>query len=220
MKIGGLLKFTLIDYPGKRAAVIFTQGCNFRCPYCHNPELVRPELFRAPLPEEEVFDFLGRRRGVLEGVVVSGGEPTVHGDLVPFIEKVKGLGFLVKLDTNGTRPDVLRDLLDRNLIDYVAMDLKTSPGRYDEAAGVKVKIGDIRRSIAILKEGLARYEFRTTACRPVCDADDIKEIQRIAGGVDRCRLQPFVPGDHLLDPAICAFPRYSPAELATLQSGQ
>jgi pyruvate formate lyase activating enzyme len=220
MKIGGLLKFSLIDYPGKRAAVVFTQGCNFRCPYCHNPELVRPELFRVPLPEEELFGFLDRRRGALEGVVITGGEPTLQLDLAFFIERIKGLGFLVKLDTNGTRPDVLRDLLDRDLVDYVAMDLKTSPGRYDEAAGVKVRIDDIRRSIALLKEGRTRYEFRATACRPVCGADDIKEIQRLAGGASRCRLQPFVPGDHLLDPAICAFPQYSPTELAALRAGQ
>ena len=130
MKIGGLLKFTLIDFPGRPAAVVFTQGCNFRCRYCHNPELVYPHMFAEPVAEEEIDAFLKRRQGTLEGIVVSGGEPTLHEDLPQFLAKLKGMGYATKLDTNGTRPEVLKQLIQGKLLDFIAMDLKAPLEKY------------------------------------------------------------------------------------------
>jgi len=161
MNIGGLVKFSLIDYPGKTAAVIFTQGCNFRCPYCHNPQLVYPELFTEPLAFEEVFSFLKERRGTLEGVVLCGGEPTIQSGLVEAIRRIRSLGYLVKLDTNGSNPDVLTEALP--LIDYVAMDIKALPGdAYNRACGVVADGYDIRRSMLLIRASGVPYEFRTT----------------------------------------------------------
>lgn len=216
MKIGGLLKFSLIDYPGKRSAVIFTQGCNLRCPYCHNPELVLPDLFRPSLPQEEVLSFLAGRRGALEGVVITGGEPTLHHDLLDFLRDIRALGFLIKLDSNGTRPQVLRDVIDRELVDYLAMDVKSSLARYRDAVGVDVDLEAIRQSIAILKEGKVAYEFRTTACRPVCQLEDLRAIRLLTDGAPCYRLQKFVPGPGVLDPSICQFPQYTSEEFNRL----
>lgn len=137
MQIGGLQKFSLLDYPGKISAVVFTQGCNFRCPYCHNPELVDPARYQECLPEEEIFSFLETRRGKLEAVTVTGGEPTLQKSLAPFLRRIKDMGFLVKLDTNGSRPDVLEELLRQKLIDYIAMDIKAPLEKYEAVTGWK-----------------------------------------------------------------------------------
>ncbi|NTV30176.1 MAG: anaerobic ribonucleoside-triphosphate reductase activating protein, partial [Candidatus Omnitrophica bacterium] len=181
MLIGGLLKFSLIDYPGKVAAVVFTQGCNYRCPFCHNPELVLPELFREPLLVADVLEFLAKRQGQLQGVVVTGGEPTIHNDLPDFLQKIRDLGFLVKLDTNGSRPEMLREVLERRLVDYIAMDIKSSPEGYCKAIGVQPDIHSIRNTIQLIKESGVEHEFRTTALKAYLSEADMASIVQMIG---------------------------------------
>ena len=176
MKIGGLLKFTLIDFPGRPAAVVFTQGCNFRCRYCHNPELVYPHMFAEPVAEEEIDAFLKRRQGTLEGIVVSGGEPTLHEDLPAFMADLKAMGYATKLDTNGTRPDMLRELLDKKLLDYIAMDIKAPLEKYSLITGV------LKQSMDLIRQSGLEYEFRTTYDKEVLTDADISTItQRLNG---------------------------------------
>lgn len=182
MKIGGLIKFTLIDFPGRPAAVIFTQGCNFRCRYCHNPELVYPQLFQPTMPADEIMAFLRRRKGTLEGVVVTGGEPTLHEGLLDFLAQIKALGYAVKLDTNGSRPDVLREALERRLVDYVAMDLKAPLEKYSAITGIGVNPAVLRQSIDLLRASNVEYEFRTTYDKEVLTDEDIQAIKDTVPG--------------------------------------
>lgn len=194
MKLGGLQKFTLIDYPGKIACIVFSMGCNFRCPFCHNRELV---LETAPeMPEREVFNFLEERQEKLGGVEVTGGEPTIHKDLPNFLERIKNLGFDVKLDSNGTNPEMLGDLIERDLVDYIAMDFKAPPSSYDKAAGVKVDLEKIRRSVELIKE-LKRYEFRTTAVPNIVDEEGIRKIAKTLKDANKICLQQFRPENTL-----------------------
>ncbi len=178
MFFGGLQRTTLVDYPGKVAATVFTFGCNFRCPNCHNPELVLPELIEKQprITEKEVLDFLKSRQGLIEGLCITGGEPTMHSDLGDFIKKVKKLRVQVKLDTNGSFPVILKKLINQYLIDYVAMDVKAPPEKYDIATGVKVSLEDIKKSINLLKEGKVNFEFRTTLVPNILTEDDILKI--------------------------------------------
>jgi len=178
MLFGGLQKTTLVDYSGKVAATIFTAGCNFRCPYCHNPELVLPELIKEQpkITEKEILNFLKEHQKLLEGVCITGGEPTIQPDLINFIKKVKDLGFLVKLDTNGSRPGVLNSLIEGNLIDYVAMDIKAPKQKYELFVEDK-KIGEnIDKSIELLKQDKVDYEFRTTLAPDILEEQDILAI--------------------------------------------
>ena len=161
MRIGGIQKISLIDFPGKVSTVIFTQGCNFRCEFCHNPSLVLPEMFNHVIDDGEVLSFLESRKGLIDGVVLSGGEPTIQADLCQFIEKTKKMGFLIKLDTNGTNPDVLSDLYSKNLLDYVAMDIKHTLGKYSTIVGKNTDIQKIQQSISIIMNSGVDYEFRT-----------------------------------------------------------
>ena len=179
MKLGGLIKFTLIDFPGRPAAVVFTQGCNFRCRYCHNPELVYPHMFSAPMPEEELFSFLKRRHGTLEGVVITGGEPTLHEDILDFTAKIKNMGFAVKWDTNGTRPDVLREAYARKLLDYVAMDLKAPLEKYAVITGVDFNPAILKESMKLITQSGIPYQFRTTYDKEVLTDDDIAAIRAL-----------------------------------------
>ncbi len=205
MKIGGLQKFSLIDYPGKIAAIVFTQGCNFRCPYCYNPELVDPALFREPLDEGEIFSFLEARRGRLDGVVITGGEPTLQPDLMDFICRVRELGFSVKLDTNGSRPEILKTLIDRGVIDYVAMDIKAPltgrksdpENRYASVTRSSVDSEDIRRSIDLILSSGLDHEFRTTVATGCLERADYLSMARAIKGAKRYALQKFVPADVL-----------------------
>ena len=198
MKIGGFLKTSLIDYPGGMiSAVIFTQGCNFRCPFCHNPELVIPEKFGPLIPEEEIFEFLKGRRGQLQGVVITGGEPTIHSGLKSFIERVKALGFAVKLDTNGSNPEVLEELLP--LLDYISMDIKAPLEKYSHLAGVRVDILNVQRSIRLIRKSNIEYEFRTTFVKPLLDVGDFKGIGKLVAGAKRFALQKFVHSKHISD---------------------
>ena len=178
MLFGGLQKTTLVDYPGKVAATIFTAGCNFRCPYCHNPELVLPELIKKQpkIAEKEILDFLKERQKLLEGVCITGGEPTIQPDLIDFIKKVKDLGFLVKLDTNGSFPDVLNSLIEGKFIDYVAMDIKAPKQKYELFVKDENIVENIDKSIELLKQDKVDYEFRTTLAPNILEEQDILAI--------------------------------------------
>jgi len=193
MEIGGIQKNTLIDYPGKIACTIFTLGCNFRCQYCYSSELVLPEKIKNQprIKEADVFYFLKGKRGLLEGVVICGGEPTIHKDLPEFIKKIKDLGFLVKLDTNGSNSRVLKELIDEKLIDYVAMDIKAPKERYQEVAGRKINIENIEKSINILKNSEIDFEFRTTIVPSLLDRNDVVAIARWIGPGGKYYLQNF-----------------------------
>ncbi|MBF0483544.1 MAG: anaerobic ribonucleoside-triphosphate reductase activating protein [Candidatus Omnitrophica bacterium] len=200
MKIGGLIKFSLIDFPGKIAAVIFVQGCNFRCPYCHNPELVDPKSYSALIHEEEVLDFLNKRRGQLGGVVITGGEPTLQLDLLPFSLNVKNMGYALKLDTNGSRPEVIQALIDQNVLDYIAMDIKAPFVKYFDVAGVDNFADNVKQSIEIIKDSALDYEFRTTFIPGLMTENDIVEIAEMIKGAKRYKLQLFnVDKKNILD---------------------
>ena len=192
MIIAGLQKTTLIDYPGKIACVVFLAGCNFRCPWCYSAELVLPlKIVKQPrISEQEFFNFLNQRKGLLEGVVICGGEPTINKELPNFVEKIKALGFLVKLDTNGSNPKILKDLVDKKLLDYVAMDIKLNPKSktqnpkisYENIMEEGVKFSDIKESVDFLKAGNLDSEFRTTVVNTVHKKEDFLEIAKWIGG--------------------------------------
>lgn len=197
MQIRGWVRTSLIDYPGKIATVLFTGGCNFRCPYCQNSELV---LHPESLPEidpAEIFQLLTRRRGVIDGVVITGGEPTLQRDLGGFMWKLKELGLAIKLDTNGYRPQVLRELLERGLLDYVAMDIKTSLAKYHLAAGVPVDVGRIEESVSLILSLGVDHEFRTTVVPGIVAPEDVEEMARLISGAGRYILQQFRPQETL-----------------------
>ncbi|MBP7230476.1 MAG: anaerobic ribonucleoside-triphosphate reductase activating protein [Syntrophaceae bacterium] len=198
MKIGGFLPFSLIDYPGYISAVVFTQGCNFRCPYCHNPELVDPMRYGECIGEGVILSFLEKRRGRLDGVTITGGEPTVHGSLPALIRTIKEMGYAVKLDTNGTNPEMLQDLIAANLIDYIAMDVKGPLALYSRIAGVPVALNDIRRSISMIIRASCAHEFRTTVVPDLMDEEDIRQTATLVQGAHAYVLQPFQP-DKTLD---------------------
>jgi pyruvate formate lyase activating enzyme len=188
MILGGFQRNSLIDYPGKIASVVFTQGCNLKCFYCHNKSLWG-EKGENQIDVEEVFEHLEKRKGVLDGVVITGGEPTLQKDLVSFVKRIKDLGLLVKLDTNGTDPVKLKYLLDQKLVDYIAMDIKASSEKYDKISGVKVSLENIKKSIEIIKTSGVDYEFRTTFCTPELDDQDIDKISELIGECKRYVLQ-------------------------------
>lgn len=191
--IGGIQKFSTVDFPGFAVAAIFTIGCNMRCGYCHNPELVLPEQYVDTIPEQDILDFLATRIGKLDGVAISGGEPTMQEDLPNFIRKIKAMGFLVKLDSNGTNPDMLEALIDDGLIDFVAMDIKGSIERYSQIAARPVDTTAIQRSIDIIKTRIP-HEFRTTIVRTQLTPEDFEGIGKMVEGADRFALQYFQPG--------------------------
>lgn len=202
MKIGGLQKLSLIDFPDKVSSVIFTQGCNFRCPFCHNPELVLPEQFGPVLDEKEVFAFLEKRKGKIEGVVVTGGEPTIHTDILFFLMRLKDMGFAVKLDTNGSRPMVLEQVIRSKLVDFIAMDIKAPLERYHELAGVPVDGELISESIyRIISSGIA-HEFRTTVVPLFLTNEDIGLMADMTNGAQAYRLQDFINQGKLIDPSL------------------
>jgi pyruvate formate lyase activating enzyme len=185
MVIGGLQKFSLVDFPGRIAAIVFSRGCGFRCPYCHNPELVDPHRYAEVMPQRAVLDFLAARRGRLQGVVVTGGEPTLHEDLPEFLAAIRDLGFATKLDTNGSNPGMLSRILENGLVDYVAMDIKAPFASYGRVVAAAVRTQDIGRSISLIIEGRVEHEFRTTYLEPLLTVDDVREIALTIRG---CRL--------------------------------
>lgn len=217
MRLGGLQKLSLIDYPGKLAAVVFTQGCNFRCGYCHNPELVLPREYCPVVPEEEVMAFLRGRQEYLEGVVVTGGEPTVQEGLISFLDKLKRLGYLVKLDTNGSRPEVLKQLLSLRLVNYVAMDVKASLIRYDEVTNVPVSTEKIKESIRLIIESGIPHEFRTTVVKALHSSRDLLEILSLVRGSRQYNLQRSRIDGKILDKSLLAQEPYSDCEFNRLK---
>ncbi|MEI7512722.1 MAG: anaerobic ribonucleoside-triphosphate reductase activating protein [Candidatus Uhrbacteria bacterium] len=208
VRCSGVQPFTQIDFPGSIACIAFLPGCTFRCGYCHNPEFVLPERLKETeeswIDEDAFFAFLDRRRGLLDGVVISGGEPTVHAGLPDFIRKIRERGFRIKLDTNGSRPDVLRALFDERLLDYVAMDVKTSLERYQELVGPCVRPEAIRESIQMIMERSPEYEFRTTLVRELHGAQEIQGLLELVRGARRYALQAFRPAI-TLDPAFASY---------------
>lgn len=193
MIISGLQKTTLIDYPGKIAAIVFTRGCNFRCAYCHNPELVDAEKYYPEISEQEIMDFLDKRRGVLEGIVITGGEPLIHSDIKSFITKAKNLDYAVKLDTNGMNPELLQELIDEKLIDYIAMDIKHHLEKYSEVTPTDPNISKIQKSINIIMNSGLDYEFRTTVLPKLFNKQDFEEIGQLIKGAKIYYLQQFRP---------------------------
>lgn len=211
MKICGLQKTTLLDFPGHVAATIFLGGCNFRCPFCHNKDLLGSDA-EALFSQEELLSFLKKRASILEGVCITGGEPTLFPEeLESLIGEIRGYGYLVKLDTNGSRPDVLKHLCREKLLDYVAMDIKSSPAGYAKVAGVPdLNLVPIRESVDFLKEGHVPYEFRTTVVKELHSARDFLEIGAWLQGAPRYFLQNYVESDHVLQPG---FSSYRPEQL-------
>ena len=199
MVIHGIQKLTLVDYPGHPAAILFTGDCNFRCPFCQNASLVLSSSSEPLIADEEIFSFLTKRKGMLDGVVVTGGEPTLQKDLIPYLGRLKGLGYLVKLDTNGYRPDVLEKSMESGYVDYVAMDIKTSLDEYPVVAGIKnLDVSRIERSVELLKSGAVDYEFRTTVVEPLHHKENFEKIGELLKGCRRYYLQSFVDSGNII----------------------
>ena len=197
MKISGLQKLTLLDFPEKVACTVFTYGCNFRCPFCHNAGLVvgeQPEEVK----EDDFFAYLDKRKGVLDGVAITGGEPTLQKDLIPFIKRIKERGLAVKLDTNGARPEVVKEILDQGIVDYFAMDVKNGPQKYAATAGVDVDLNAIKESISLLITRAPDYEFRTTVVKGFHEKGDIEEIGKMIVGAKKYFLQKFTDSGAIL----------------------
>ena len=205
MEIQGLQKLTLLDWPGKVACTVFLGGCNFRCPFCHNGDLVAGTP-PAGMAEEELFCFLQKRQGLLDGVCVTGGEPLLRPDLGDLLRRIKSLGFPVKLDTNGSHPEALRRLWEDGLVDYVAMDIKNCPARYAETTGIPgLDLAPIRESVIWLLTGKVDYEFRTTVVRQLHSEEDLLAAARWIRGAQRYFLQSFVNRDTVLLPGLSAW---------------
>ncbi len=202
MKIYGLQKLTMLDFPGRIACTVFTGGCNLRCPFCHNAGLVLPDRLSASgslMDSEELFKFLDSRRGLLDGVAVSGGEPLLWPDIEEFLSEIRARGFLVKLDTNGTRPEVLSHILDSGLVDYVAMDIKNSPERYAETVGIDgFDVAPVKQSVELVMSSSVDYEFRTTAVAGLHDIESISAAARWISGARRYFIQNFVDSGNLV----------------------
>jgi len=203
IEIGGIEKSTLIDYPGRIACTVFLIGCNFRCPFCYSSELVLPEKIKLQprISQKDFFKFLKERQGLIDGVVICGGEPTISKDLPEFIRKIKKLRFLVKLDTNGSNPQILKKLIKEGIIDYVAMDIKAplESQKYNRGVGVKVDLDKIRESIEIIKNSYVDYEFRTTVVPTIHTKEDIIQIAKEISPAKKYYLQNFRP-EKTIDP--------------------
>ncbi len=219
VRCSGVQTFTLLDFPGSIACIAFLPGCNFRCGYCHNPEFVLPERLKETeqswIDEKSFLAFLDQRRGKLDGVVISGGEPTLHAGLSDFIREIRARGFKVKLDSNGSRPEVIGPLLEEGLLEYVAMDVKTSLERYSELVGPCVRAEAIRESIALIREKAPDYEFRTTLVRECHDTETMKKIAELVNGSKRYRLQTYRPSV-TLDPAFNQYRPFTSQEMRNL----
>jgi pyruvate formate lyase activating enzyme len=237
MLIGGLEKLTLIDYPGKVAAIVFTSGCNFRCQFCYNPMLVWPSKETESVQskntaghprnkeqdnnpslysEDDLFLFLKNRAGKLDGVVITGGEPTLHPDLPEFIKKIKDLGYAVKLDTNGTNPAMITKLLKVKLIDYIAMDLKAPENKYQAVTGIKVNFQKIKESVKIIRASGLPYEFRTTILPVLLSDKDVASMGSLLKGADKWYLQKFKADTELVNPNFKIEEPYSSQEMDEL----
>lgn len=205
MNIKGIQKTTLLDFPEKLACTIFTGGCNFRCPFCHNASLVLKAGEVEEISEEEFFSYLTKRKGVLDGVCITGGEPLLNPNLSDFIKKIRSLGLLVKLDTNGSFPDKLEALLDEGLLDYVAMDIKNSKSKYALTAGLKDYPEEIEKSIDIIIKKAPDYEFRTTVVRELHDIQDIVEIASRIKNAKKYFLQSYVDSGDIIETGLSPY---------------
>lgn len=218
MLILGLNKTTLLDYPEHVAATIFTGGCNFRCPFCHNKDLVFPcESTITPYTEDEILNFLKKRAGILTGVCITGGEPTLQKDLPDFLARIKELNLLIKLDTNGYRPDILKYLLHNELIDYCAMDIKNAPGKYNKTVGLSsCNLSLIQESVSFLLSmtGSFPYEFRTTIVRELHSEDDMHVISEWLKGANAYYLQSYTESDNIIMPG---YHSHAPETLAAFR---
>jgi pyruvate formate lyase activating enzyme len=211
--IGGLQKSSLLDYPDKISAIIFTQGCNFRCGYCHNSELI--SIKQPEITISDCFDFLKTRIDKLDGVVITGGEPCLQSGLNNFVKEVKSLGFLVKLDTNGCFPDILKELLDGNLLDYIAMDIKAPLEKYNEITNSAIDTGKIQKSIKLIMNSGIDYEFRTTVVKSQLSFNDFEKIRQLISGAKRYYLQKFEPSK-ILDKKLMNETTYTEREFNTI----
>lgn len=196
MQIGGFQKMTMLDYPGKVACTIFTYGCNFRCPFCHNATLVIDEA--SLFDKEEILSYIYKRKGLLDGVVVTGGEPLLQSDIIDFLKELRQTGLLIKLDTNGSFPEKLKEIIDLGLVDYVAMDIKNSKEKYNLTTGVKIAIEKIEKSVKLLMENRVDYEFRTTVVSQMHETEDFEKIAKWLKGAKRLFLQPFKDSENLI----------------------
>ena len=211
MKICGIEKFSMVDWDGKIVCTLFASGCNFRCPFCHNSSLALSNANQ--IDQDEIFGFLEKRKGLLDGVCISGGEPTLHKGLFDFARKIKSMGYPVKLDTNGTNPDTLQSLIENGLVDYVAMDVKNSPHKYPATTGVQaVNFDDVLKSVAIIKKSGIPHEFRTTIIKEFHTEDDMKHIADTLSGCDGYYLQKYVDRDG------CIAHGYTPIDKETAQT--
>jgi len=202
MKIGGFQKNSMIDFPGLVSSVIFTSGCNFVCPYCHNPDLAAGRLPEGaePIEEADIFAFLNKRQGLIDGVVITGGEPTLQPDLERVITKIKALGFQIKLDTNGSHPGIVENLLDKGLLDFVAMDIKSDLDGYRLAAGKHFDTNTVKESVRIIMAKAPAYEFRTTCVKPLLTKEKMADIGELIQGAKNYILQPCSQGVSMLNP--------------------
>ena len=200
MRLGGIQKLTLLDFPGTVACTVFTLGCNMRCPFCHNSLLVTKTDEAEEYPVEDFFKFLEKRRGILDGVAITGGEPLLHADAGEFIARIKGMGYKVKLDTNGSFPDRLEEILKSGNVDYVAMDIKNSPAKYAETVGIPgFDVSKIQRSIEIIRSSGIEHEFRTTVVSPLHDGESIAGAAEMVKGAPKYFLQNFVDSGNLIN---------------------
>lgn len=213
MEFAGIQKLTLLDYPGLTACTVFTQGCNLRCPYCHNSSLLTASA-EVGISSEEILRFLDKRRGLLDGVCISGGEPTLHRDLAEFCRCVKALGYSVKLDTNGTQPERLAELLGEGLLDSVAMDIKNAPGSYATTVGAELPVETITRSVTLLRESGIAFELRTTVVRELHTREQLLEMAQWLAGEQPWYLQSYRHSESVLQEGLSA---YSPEELESFR---
>lgn len=205
MIISGFQKLTLVDYPGHTACILFTQGCNFKCPYCHNSDLIKGTNNSNRIDEQVVFDYLDKRKGLIDGVCISGGEPLLQKDIELFIKKIKEKGYKVKLDTNGSRPSILSKLIDSNLVDYVAMDVKNTFLKYNTTTNTTTNIEDVKKSIELLKNSNIDYEFRTTIVKELHNLSDIEEILNYLGPNVKFYIQNYRECENVLEKNLTGF---------------
>jgi len=204
MKISGFEKLTLLNYPGVVSCIIFTKGCNFRCPYCQNSSLIDFKG-ESDISDEEVLDYLIKRKGILDGICISGGEPLLQKDIKFFVRRVKELGYKIKIDTNGSSPLILKELIDEHLIDYVAMDIKNTFPKYKQTVGCKLNIENIKKSIEILENSYIDYEFRTTIVKEFHELDDILQICKMLNNKSKYYIQNFQNSDGVLNKKLHGF---------------
>ena len=207
MQIHGFNKTTLLDYPGLLASTVFTGGCNFRCPYCQNADLVLDPTSQPLIDENDIFDHISKRKGIIQGVCITGGEPTLQKDLEDFVKRLKEHGVKVKLDTNGYRPQVTKKLMENGLLDYVAMDIKSSLDDYGTVAGVKIDPAIIKESVELLKNGPVEYEFRTTVVKELHNKETFEKIGELLSGADKYFLQGYIDSERVIDRRFSSYTR-------------